>query len=271
MANKKYTILLVMLFAMQIASFAQTASWDWKDSSVVPANSVSQYHEFLQNVTPFPTKPRNAWEWSAGLGYSSVTNDAKSSQGIGWSASLRKALGNTTSYRIGYYGSYNPGKGVSYDYSGVSTATSPAQGKYTTPDFRNFSHNFSTDLIVSLNTFSNYRGDPTSNLYVFGGVGVTLSDTKIKVAGSDEFVHVKFPQKYYLGVVGKNKNTYAFTTFDFGLGYAYKINKKFNIAIEQRLTSPVKKVGYVCGYNSQTGTKNMYYFTAIKFNFNIIK
>jgi len=269
MVNKKYTLLLALMLMLGVSSYAQTSSsWDWRDSSVVPAGSIAQYHEFMQNKTPFPTKPRNAWEFSFGAGYSSVTGDSKSSQGLGWSGTFRKAIGNTISYRLGYFGSYNVGKGATYTY-GVGPWAPIANNltSYKTPDYKNISHNFSIELLASLNTFSNYRGDPTSNLYVLGGVGFTISSTADKDAAG-KYHSIYPPEKYYNLHFSDN---YVFTTFSLGAGYAYKINKKFNIAIEERLTSPVKKVNYVTGYNANTGTKNMYYSTLIKLNFNLMK
>lgn len=271
MVSKKYTVLTVLLLTMGVASYAQTAAWDWKDSSVVPVKSITQYNEFLQNKNPFPAKPRNAWEFSAGLGTSSVTGDTKAKMGLGASLTLRKALNNIFSYRLGYFYSYNVGgNGQRYDYYGRPVyVTAPLSPVYANK-YKNNSHNFAVDLIASLNTFSNYRGDPTSNLYLLAGVGVTLSTTKVIPVGSTSSEYVfedHIPQTQLLAVTG---HTLIFTTFDVGAGYAYKINKKFNVGIEERIISPVKHVNYVTGYNSQTGTKNAYYYTALKLNFNLL-
>jgi len=268
MVSKKYTVLTVLLLTLGVASYAQTAAWDWKDSSVVPVKSITQYNEFLQNKNPFPAKPRNAWEFSGALGTSSVTGDSKSKMGLGASVSLRKALNNIFSYRLGYYYSYNVGgNGERYDYYGrPAYETAPLSPVYANK-YKNNSHNFAIDLIASLNTFSNYRGDPTSNLYVFAGVGVGLSTTKVEPHDSTKYIYEEhIPQTQLLAVTG---HTLIFTTFDVGAGYAYKINKKFNIGIEERIISPVKHVNYITGFNSQTGTKNIYYFTALKLNFNL--
>ena len=269
MVSKKYTVLTVLLLTLGVASYAQTAAWDWKDSSVVPVKSITQYNEFLQNKNPFPAKPRNAWEFSGGLGTSSVTGDSKAKFGFGLSASLRKALNNTFSYRLGYYYSNNVGgNGERYDYYGrPAYETAPLSPVYANK-YKNNSHNFAIDLIASLNTFSNYRGDPTSNLYVFAGVGIGLSTTKVQPIDSSNYIYEEhIPQTQLLAVTG---HTLIFTTFDVGAGYAYKINKKFNIGIEERIISPVKHVNYITGFNSQTGTKNIYYFTALKLNFNLL-
>ena len=272
MVNKKYTLLFALILTLGVSSYAQTtfSSWDWKDSSVVPVKSISQYNEFMQNKNPFPAKPRNAWEFSVGGGPSSVTGDVNAKLGFGGSLTLRKALNNVFSYRLGYFGSYNTGgNGTSYTYGNgyyptFNNVTSPG-GTFTADKYRNISHNLAVDFIASLNTFSNYRGDPTSNLYVLAGVGLGISGTEVEVGGKYYYQeHVPKTQ-----LLAETDHQIIFTTFDIGAGYAYKISKKFNIAIEERITSPVKHVNYITGYNSQTGTKNIYYFTAFKLNFNL--
>jgi len=266
MVNKKFTLLAVMLLTLGVASYAQTSTfaWDWKDSSVVPTKSTTQYQEFMQNKTPFPAKPRNAWEFGVAGGWSSITGDSKSGNGVAGSLTLRKAVGNVVSFRLGYFGAYTTGKGGYYNYSGIPSYISTPGGVYTSHDYKNISHNVSAEIVTSLNTFSNYRGDPTSNIYAFGGVGFTLSGTQVYENGSYHYIYP--PEKYF---IASNDHQRLFTTFSFGMGYAYKINKKFNIGIEERLTSPVKKINYVTGFNANTGTKNMYYSTLVKLNFNL--
>jgi len=271
MVSKKYTVLIALLLTFGVSAFAQTTTaWDWKDSSVVPVNSITQFNEFKQNIYPFPPKPRNAWELGIGLGTSNVTGDVKSKFGFGGSITLRKALSNIFSYRLGYFGSYNiGGNGQYYNYNGYNTIPYTASlAPYYSNPYKNVSHNFAVDFIASLNTFSNYRGDPTSNLYILAGVGITMSSTQIQFHGSNSYTYeTQVPQTQLLAESGHNL---FFTTFDVGAGYAYKINKNINIGIEERVISPVKRVNYISSYNSQTGSKNIYYFTALKLNYNLL-
>ena len=270
MVSKKYTVLMALLLTIGVSAFAQTTTvWDWKDSSVVPVNSITQFNEFKQNIYPFPPKPRNAWELGLGLGMSNVTGDIKSKVGYGLSVTLRKALNNIFSYRLGYFYSKNVGgSGTTYDYSGLNSNYSTGLTSFYASPYKNNSHNFALDFIASLNTFSNYRGDPTSNLYILGGVGVTLSNTQVQLKGSNSYTYEQYiPQSQLLAESG---HEIVFTTFDLGLGYAIKINKNINVGIEERIISPVKHVNYISGYNSQTGTKNIYYFTALKLNYNLL-
>lgn len=270
MVSKKYTLLAILLLTLGVTSYAQTTGWDWKDSSVVPVKSITQYNEFMQNTNPFPAKPRNAWEFSVGGGPSSISGDVNSKLGLGGSLTLRKALNNIFSYRLGYFGSYNVGGNGTYHAYGpyaTSDVTAPLSSFYAS-EYKNISHNLAIDLVASLNTFSNYRGDPTSDLYVLAGIGLGISATKIKNAAGVSYYERNLPQQQLLYA---RKHQILFSTFDVGAGYAYKINKKFNIAIEERIISPVKHVNYLVGYNTQTGTKNIYYYTAFKLNFNLMK
>ncbi len=277
MVSKKYTVLIALLLTFGVSAFAQTSVWDWKDSSVVPVKSITQFNEFKQNKNPFPPMPRNAWEIGLGLGASSVTGDLSAKTGLGLSVTLRKALNNTFSYRLGYFYSYNVGgDGTFHNYDGTvynratgvgNSFTSELQNYWSNP-YKNYSHNAAIDFIASLNTVSNYRGDPISNLYAFGGVGITASSTEVLVKGTSSYVFQRgIPGSQLLSSSGK---TIVFTTFDLGLGYAYKLNNKINIGIEERIISPVKHVNYVQGFNTQTGTKNIYYFTALKLNYNLL-
>jgi hypothetical protein len=276
-------MLVLLLLALRVASFAQSTSWDWKDSSVVPTESLSQYHEFLQNKNPYPVKPRNAWEFGVSAGLSNMTGDVEGKLGYGYSFTARKALNNIFSYRIGYYGSVNNGKGDNNDYTGYRIAYPYITGSIESQryyDYKNYSHNWSFDLIASVNTFSNYRGDPTGNLYVFAGVGFTRSATKVNNNGinivngvpvqGQGWEWIKIPEKDFF-YVDKNKRHYFLKTYDFGGGYAWKINKKWNLGFEERINVPFKNVGYLDGFNAQKGTKNVYFYTAFKLNFNLLK
>lgn len=256
MVNKKYTLLAVLLLTLGVASYAQTSTfaWDWKDSSVVPEKSIGQYQEFMQNKNPFPAKPRNAWEISAAPGLSVITGDSKLGTGLAGCLTARKAITNVFSYRLGYFGAMTTGKGSFGGY-----------------DFKNYSHNASIEFVGSLNTFSNYRGDPTSNLYAFVGAGFMMSGSYTKDPTTGKYVATNPPAKYTLARSVFDYHTRLFSTVSFGVGYAYKINKNFNIGIEERFLSPIQKINFVTGQDLGTGTKNFFYATYIKLNYNLMR
>ena len=269
MVSKKYTLLAILLLTLGVTSYAQTTSWDWKDSSVVPVKSITQYNEFMHNTNPFPAKPRNAWELGLGGGLSFISGDVQAKLGIGGSITARKAINNLFSYRIWYFGSINYGKGAVNNYNSIPWfVNNPSTShSYVTTDYINYTHTIAFDLIASLNTFSNYRGDPIANVYLLGGLGVTASGVKDKagVNGRYEWVDV-FPKK---GIIGKISHSAILISYGLGGGFAYKINKKYNIGVEERLSIPLNKYSYADGFSAGTGTNDIFYFTAFKLNINM--
>ena len=165
MASKKYTLLALLFVVLQTASFAQGNDWgwDWKDSSKIPAKKMPQHNEFLNNNYPYPAQPRNQWELGFTAGASYIIGDVMPKLGIGGGISLRKSLNHIFSVRGSYLGSINSGDPNSY---GLSVG----QEKYKTK-----THSANLDLVVSLNTLSNYRGNPKTNVYVFGGYALKIS------------------------------------------------------------------------------------------------
>ena len=275
MVNKKYTLLAVLLLTLGVTSYAQTSTfaWDWKDESVVPEKSKGQYQEFMQNKNPFPAKPRSAWEISAGIGTSMIFGDVDSKFGFAGSLSLRKAITNTFSVRFGYYGSLSNGEGKIYDYTGLSPQfTYDTRGRYYTPSYKTKNHELSTEILASINTFSNYRGDPKANIYVLGGLSINAAQVDFKSTNGTSYQHLKkatgLPMKDLLGTL--NDNVLLFFGYSYGFGGAYKINSKFNIGLEQRFTTPFKKFDFLDAY-SKNGGPDIISLTTLKFNYNLIK
>ena len=63
MASKKYILLAGIICLLASGSFAQVgASYDVKDSSLIPSKRMPQHSEFLNGTYNFPAKPRNQWE-----------------------------------------------------------------------------------------------------------------------------------------------------------------------------------------------------------------
>ncbi len=267
MVNKKYTFFLVMLLASGLASKAQSKLWDWNDKAVVSEKDESQFNDFASNKNPFPVKPRNAWELSLGGGLSFIKGDVGVKSGFGGSITLRKAINNIFSYRLGYLGAYSNGVGSKYDYSAFGG------GNFVNYDYQNQTHSGIFDLIASVNTFSNYRGDPKANIYVLAGLNIISSKVKIKSPIDNQFHWLYNYMRNDLVVPNKGNKTAWLLGYSYGVGFAYKINSKFNIGIEERITQPFGNFDYLDGYRNtiiRTG-RDTYYFTAIKLNYNLMK
>src|SRR6476659_3551 len=147
MASKKFSILTGLLCLVMSASFAQLgASYDIRDSSLVPKKSLPQHNEFLNNTYPFPAKPRNQWELGLKVGAFALSSDVRSRfPGIGGGLHVRKALGYVFSLR-GEFG-FGTTKGMNWSPS-LGYLRNPAYAPYkpapgtngipTTPVFYNY-------------------------------------------------------------------------------------------------------------------------------------
>ncbi|MFP5040932.1 hypothetical protein [Parasediminibacterium sp. JCM 36343] len=270
MVNKKYAVLVALLLTLQVASFAQTSGWDWKDSSVVDPNSTTQFTEFLQNKNPFPPKPRNAWEFSLAGGPSVIFGDVKFGLGLGGSLTLRKAINNTFSYRLGYFGSYNTGKASKNNYASINDLGFGNTPSYYTHDYKNITHSIAIDFLASLNTFSNYRGDPKANIYVLGGLDMIASATQFKNEVTGKYQDLRnFPRRNLLPWTSKTGHEAWFLGYSYGVGLAFKVNTKWNIGVEQRFTAPLLKFDYIDAYHTEGGGSDIYSYSALKINYNL--
>jgi hypothetical protein len=76
MAIKKYILLAGILCLLASASYAQVgASFDVKDSSLIPSKRMPQHSEFLNGTYSFPAKPRNQLEVGLKLGMFAISGD----------------------------------------------------------------------------------------------------------------------------------------------------------------------------------------------------
>src|ERR1700733_9327353 len=110
MASKKYSFLTGLLCLLASLGFSQMgASYDVKDSSVVPSKRMPQHTEFLNGTYNFPAKPRNQWEIGLKTGSFNVSGDVPSRLAFpSFGVHVRKAFGYIFSMRLEYM--YGTGK-----------------------------------------------------------------------------------------------------------------------------------------------------------------
>lgn len=280
MASKKYTLLAILIVALQFTGFAQGNDWgwDWKDSSKIPAKRMPQHNEFLNNNYPYPAQPRSQWELGFTAGPSMIIGDVKSKVGFGGGISLRKALNHVFSIRSQYLGSFN---------SGEPTVFGRSIGERS---YKTKTHSGNLDLIMSLNTLSNYRGNPKTNIYIFGGYSLIASQLEVAYGGTtgDRIFYgaqastntgaPRFQANSQSGLlntmwgatVNGRKGWSVMQGFSTGVGFAYKLSNKVNIGIEQRFTFISPGYDYSDGF--QAGNTNDFYsFTGARVNVNVGK
>jgi outer membrane protein OmpA-like peptidoglycan-associated protein len=276
MIGKKYTLLLAMLLMFVSCSLAQdsNSSYDLRDSSLIPAKRVPQHNEFLNNAYPFPAKPRNEVEVGIKGGLSTVSGDVRAwlpTFGIG--AHVRKALGYVFSVRMEY--DYMTAKGLNWSYSTSGVQSNPVLKQYygpNTPVFYNYKstiQELSVQGVVTLNNIRFHKAKTGVAVYGFGGLGGMTYSTFYNALdangnpynyqniinqfgpGGFNYANRKEIRKALKDMLDGSFETMAErdksqptifggTPFKFvlvlGAGIEFKLNNKFNIALEDKVS-----------------------------------
>ncbi|TAL46615.1 MAG: hypothetical protein EPN92_05865 [Chitinophagaceae bacterium] len=298
MASKKYTFLAGILCLLASGSFAQIgASYDVKDSSLIPSKRMPQHTEFLNGTYNFPAKPRNQWEIGVKAGMFAISGDVPTVvPTIGFGAHVRKAFGYVFSMRLEYL--YGVGKGLHWLKAG-NFANNPAwSDKYAAPSlgldpitqeptyfnsktgaklsgndvldqvFYNYKtkvQDLSLQGVVTLNNIRFHKSKTGFNMYGFAGIGATVYDANVNALGSDNQVYdfasipdgthktrkdirdaikalpnwdktYETPADNHGDRRPKLFNKTLKPTGTVGIGFAFKLSNRLNIAIEDRHT-----------------------------------
>ncbi len=269
MASKKNVFLSGIMCLFASATFAQVQTgYDVKDSSLIPAKRQPQHNEFLNNAYPFPAKPRNQWEIGVKGGVSSVAGDVRSIFPTGgFGIHVRKALGYVFSLRAEY--TWNRARGLNFSPSaGYSRNSTWATSGYT-PGTDVVFYNYKTRIqdlslqgVVTLNNIRFHKAKTGFNLYAFGGIAGTIYNTYINAKDPNgnsyaglfnsitpgTYSDRKAIKKALKAGMDKTYETHAETdplqpqlfhesfkpSIQLGIGMAFKLSNKFNLAIEER-------------------------------------
>ena len=270
MASKKNVFLLGILCLFASATFAQVQTgYDVKDSSLIPASRQPQHNEFLNNSYPFPAKPRNQWEIGVKGGLSTVAGDVRSVFPTGgFGVHVRKALGYIFSLRMEY--TWNRARGLNWSSSSGYTRNSAWAGYNPATDkvFYNYKttiQDLSLQGVVTLNNVRFHKAKSGFNIYAFGGIGGSIYDTYVNArdasgapytalfngTASATYSNRKDVKKALKAGMDKSYETHAEIdplqpkvfgksfrpSFQLGVGMAFKLSNKFNLAIEERFTT----------------------------------
>lgn len=271
MSTRKLLTLSLFLLAAFFGN-AQTSStdwgWSWKDSSIVPLSGREQYSRFITNDYPYPPKPKNMWELGIGAGVSYIAGDVHGNAGFGGIISLRKALDHVFSIRASMTGLLNSGSPSAYGLT---------QGQL---DYKNKAYQFSVDVLTSLNSYSNYRGNPKTNVYLLGGYSITGANVLIHNGGAQPggysiFYGVGQPnsQSGLIGTLGgaEVNKRHAYSVFhglDLGGGISWKLSNKVNIGLEHKFTFTFSGYDYLDAVKAGNNDDYMG-FTSFRVNINL--
>jgi hypothetical protein len=276
MASKKYISLLSLLFLLVSAtSQAQLGgTYDVQDSSVIPSKRLPQHTEFMANNYPYPAKPRNQWEIGLQGGLATISGDVRSRPGIGAALHVRKALGYVFSLR-GQVG-YGLTKGLNFQPSN-EWSKNPAWAANGYAPGTSVFYNYKTSVIdaslqgvVTLSNIRFHKAKSSFNVYAFAGLGGMIYNTKIDALDGNgnpynfssviaqygptgfQYKDRKKIKKDLKKILDGKYETQGETDpgqpklfnkpfrpiFDFGAGVQFKLNKKFSLALEDKLPSP---------------------------------
>lgn len=274
MASKKFLSIMCILCLVSSVSFAQIGAggYDAQDSSVIPSKRLPQHTEFMAHNYAYPALPRNQWELGLKVGAFSLSSDVRSRfPGFGFGVHARKALGYVFSLR-GEFG-YGTTKGLNYSAS-TNYLKNPAWRTYVVggvpsrPVFYNYKTtvmDLSIQGVVTLNNVRFHKAKSGFNMYLFGGVGGMLYDTKVDALnGNANYDFTSVINRYgTTGFTYKNRKDIrkdlkeifdgSYETqgqtdplqpsvgdrsfkpvFTGGIGIQYKLNKKISISLEDR-------------------------------------
>ena len=276
MSIRKHITLLALMGLIVSVAFAQKsdAGYGWVlDSSKRSVKNMPQQNEFINNQYPYPSKPRSMWELGISGGTSFLFSDVDPKFGFGGGISVRKSLGHVISVRAGWNGSYNygldyrPRTANASDLGGPWSQLYTNGGKQFVANYRNAIHQLSLDFIGSLNSISNYRGNPKTDIYVLAGYSIISSDVDVNALNSSNapynFASINYLQSrkniksdlknllddsYENNAAAVNANRDAVTRtsknqlirhgLDLGAGVAFRLTDRFNLGIEQKFTLP---------------------------------
>lgn len=273
MASKKYSLLLGLVTLMCSTSLNAQETSVWADSSYYPTSKLPQYNEFMNNLYAFPPKPRNMWEFGVSGIAPSIHGDVPAvTPSFGYGVHVRKALGYLLSIRAAYAAGTTEGlswqSAVNYRNNsawvntGYKAATVP--GSSAERIFYNYQTKFQDFSLQAVFNISNIRFHTAKTkiaLYSFAGVGATAYSCNINALNGTSKYNFgsiasgvwdtrnetrnalkNIMDKTYETPADNAKNTNP-TLGDktvnfnasFGLGIAFRLSRRVNISIEDRV------------------------------------
>lgn len=310
MSSKKYILFIGLLCLMTSGLFAQVGtSYDVLDSSLIPKKRLPQHNEFVNNAYPFPAKPRNQWEIGVKGGLFNVIGDVPSViPTFGFGAHVRKALGYVVSLRAEY--AYGIAKGLNWKQrtAGFNEALQPNALNYSSfyDNYRSNVQDANLQAVFSLNNIRFHKGKTKVLPYALVGVGATWFNTHIDARDESNnnlnysFADItnnnlytrrkdvkdalkdKFDGEYETDALTGIRSTDATAgnfairpNVNFGAGVAFRLSKRINIALEDRITMPMddmldgQRFQNVSAGSIFTKGNDVYNYLTLGLNFNI--
>ena len=275
---------IVMFFLVSLMFANNKINAQDQNPTATAANTAIQYS----------STPKHMWEVGLNGGFNFISGDIdwKPSYGVG--VHVRRAIDNIFSIRIdaqyknlkGFEknGSRNPEAINSTVLTNLGFGDAPKVAWY--PNYNTNFYTGTAQLVMSLNQFRFVKPTRSINPYVFLGVGAAIFDVHAdaKDAAGNIYNFTTQPKEsdldgtyeteLQLNSANLSKNNLS-PVVELGLGIAFKISPRFNLGIEQKLTSLLGRGSdFLDGalYRSnvdQTVNKDLVLATNLRLNFNI--
>ena len=264
-------------------------NYDVLDTAYIPKRSMAQHKKFLNHQYAFPARPRNMWEVGFAIGQPIVIGSVpplmfyqpKGGDGS-FSINARKAWGYMFSTRLQY--TYTIAKGLDYRPTPVTQgdgkpwiANYPVTGGNTPMIYNNYrmeAHQLNLDLMLNTNNIKFNKARTGVSFFAYLGIGAIAYGTRINTLDANyaaydfnSIVGTKSGENNIRKALIKNMdNTYDqpadtrratnFTgnkTLEFapsvGAGAQFRLSKRINLQLEERMTYPTNGDGYMSGIN----------------------
>ncbi len=268
------TGILCLLASYGFSQATTGTGYDAADSSIIPSKRMPQHTEFMNGAYNFPAKPRNQWEIGVKAGMFNVSGDVTSVPSYGVGAHIRKAFGYLFSARLNYM--QGIGKGLNWQRStnyrnNDAWFRYAGSGSPVFYNYKTVVHDLSLEALLTLNNIRFHKAKSGVNLYVLAGIGGMMYDTHVNAVNDNGSNDALGAPTYNFASVPNGTwktrkdtrdalkdlldDTYetqaeneadgrrpkiAGSTFrpvgHLGAGIAFKLNNRFNIALEDRFT-----------------------------------
>ena len=292
------------------------SGYDVADSSVVSSKNMAQQTAFMQGTYNFPAKPRNMWEVGIKGGTFNVSGDVPTRFFTpGFGIHVRKALGYVFSLRLEYMYGIGKGLNWNASSNYVNNPAWTSTGYRTTGTgatprvFYNYKtkiQDLALEGIVTLNNVRFHKATTGFNVYGIFGAGISTYNTKVNALNASGQPYTAL----FNGITGYNDYKNRKTVRDalkngmddtyetpaendgnrrpkiggntmvpvghVGAGIAFKLSRRFNLAVEDRYTitrtdllDGQRWAEQVNGSPVLTGDYDSYNYATVGLNFNI--
>ena len=301
MTSKKYTLLAGLGCLIASTGFSQVSpshpytaphplygTYSVTDSNYYSGKRLQQNNDFIVGTSDYPAKPKDMWEFGIKGGSFTVMGDVPANiASFGFGAHIRKSLGHVMSLRLEYV--YGIAKGEGWR-QGSFVGNGPGAGTSWVPNYRTKAQDLSLQALFNIHNIRFYKNQTSVTLYGIVGAGVNTWRPEYNATAqpsntSGNYNDRKDILKNYRDAIDGNYGSfnrqlsenynkmfagYAKVSATAGLGIAFRLSDRVNLALEDRIITPFSD--YLDGVlPNETGnlSRDFFNYGTIGLNFNL--